>query len=155
MLSIILLVLRLIIYAVIIIKIIRDIRHHNNYTIPQQLVHLVQQAHTGRPSQTLWDIEVSDEMKIALRAPLTPQQIEVLSQLSGEVINAFVTGYVLSHKSKDGELTGVVCVSIDISSSAGTYKYKYSEVKLRITIRRVGKPLVSSKWVVSSVEQIL
>lgn len=137
-----------------IIKGIQETRHYLNYTIPHQLLQLVQQAHTGRSNQTLWNIETTEEMRRALCVPLTSQQIDALSKLGAETISTSVTGYVLSHKLRDSELSGVVCVSINISSSLGTYNYEYSNVKLRITVRHVGKPLVSDKWIVSSVEQI-
>lgn len=49
---------------------LQSVRHHCNYTVPMQLVSLVKQAHLGQPFQTLWNIEVGDAMRLALRAPL-------------------------------------------------------------------------------------
>lgn len=132
---------------------LRRIRHHTDYVVPQQLFQLVRQAHTGKREEMPWDIRMSEEMQTALRAPLTPQQIEMLSQMRDENISTFVSGYVLSYKHKDTELSGIVCVNIDIFSRSGQYNYKFSGVKLRVTVRQVGKPL-EGNWAVSSAEMI-
>ena len=136
-----------------IVKAIRDAVHQTEYVIPHQLLQLVRQAHLGDSHQTTWDIRMSEEMRMALRAPLTAQQIQTLSQRSDDAISISVDGYVLSHKYRDRELSGVVCASIDISDRLGVCNYKYSDVKLRITIRQTGDP-IDKRWAVSSVERV-
>ena len=107
-------------------------------------------ARDGPPGR---NIEVSEEMRAALRAPLTPQQTEELSRMPDGTAVASAAGYVLSHKLKDTELTGVVCVSIDVSDCSGACLYKYSDVKRRITVSRTGRS-IDGKWTVTSAERI-
>lgn len=146
-----------IVTIVCIVSLIRGIQsslHYLNYTIPQQLVQLVKQAHLGQSFQTLWNIEVSNTMREALCAPLTANQICEIAQMKHDIVSYSINCYVLSHKLKSKELTGVVSVSLSIDSRSGACDYKYSGVKLRITVRHIGKSGVDNKWVVSSVEQL-
>lgn len=136
------------------IKGIQSTLHYLNYTIPQQLTQLVRQAHLGQPFQTLWNIEVNDTMRKALCAPLTANQICRISEMKHDIISYSIDSYVISHKLKSKELTGVVAVSLDVDSQSGACDYTCSMVKLRITVRHVGKTGVDYKWVVSSVEQL-
>lgn len=137
-----------------IIKGIHSTSHYLNYTIPQQLVQLVRQAHLGQPFQTTWNIEVSDAMREALCAPLTARQIRIMSQMKDDIARYAVDGYVISHKLKPKELTGVVAVSLNVVSRSGECDYMCSKAKLRITVRHIGKAGLDNKWVVSSVEQL-
>ena len=124
-----------------------------DYDISQQLLQLVRQAHLGREFCTKWDIQVSDEMRTALRAPLTLEQMRTIDGQEAGRFGISVSGYVLSAKMEDCELSGTVCVSIDIADRAGICSCRYENVKLRITVIRVGKPLdPDGKWVVSSAE---
>ena len=137
-----------------VIKGILEARRYSNYTIPQQLIQLVRQAHLEKEFHTIWDIKVSDEMRTALCAPLTQQQIQTIRLSKEDIISHSVDGYVISHKVRRRELSGVVSVSIDITSKSGNCNYKYSGVKLRITVNRLGDSAIDSKWTVTSVTQM-
>lgn len=138
---------------VLVIKGVRDVLEYTRYTIPRQLVQLVKQAHLGQEYPTIWNIEMSDEMRTALCVPLQ-QQLHALGLLKDDVVINYINGYVISHKFKARELSGVVCVSIGMTSKSKNCNYECSEVRLRITVSHVGTPGISQQWVVSSVEQI-
>lgn len=133
----------------------RESYHYTHYTIPNQLAQLVKQAHLGQAFQNLWDIKVSDEMRIALRAPLTAQQIQEMEKMKDDIEIRSVDCYVLSHKLKRDFLLGVVDVSVDIGSHSGKYHYNISNAKIQVTVRHDdNEGRFSRKWYVSSVEQI-
>ena len=142
------------IWVVSIIKGIQYLRLYMHGTVPNQLMELVRQAHLGQQFNTLFNIEVSDEMRTALCAPLTQQQIQTIRLSKEDIISHSVDGYVISHKVRRRELSGVVSVSIDITSKSGNCNYKYSGVKLRITVNRLGDSAIDSKWTVTSVTQM-
>lgn len=146
-----------IVTIVCILSLIRGIQstvYYLNYTIPQQLIQLVRQAHLGQPFHTLWNIEADDSMREALCAPLTASQIYRISQMKHDIISYSIDGYVISHKLKSKELTGVVSVSLSVDSRSGACDYKCSKAMLRITVRHIGRPGVDNTWVVSAVEQL-
>ena len=132
-----------------VIKGILEVRHYSNYTIPQQLIQLVRQAHLEQEFHTIWDIKVSDKMRAALCTPLTQQQLQTLKLSKDDIVSRSIDGYVISHKLRNGELSGVVSVSIDITSKSGKCNYHYSGVKLRITVDRM-----YNKWIVTSVTHL-
>ena len=59
-----------IVVVVMIFRGLRDIRRYMKVEIPQQLTQLVRQAHLDQPFQTMWNIEVSDE----IRTPIAPHR---------------------------------------------------------------------------------
>lgn len=144
-----------IVVVVMILRGLRDIRRYMKVEIPQQLTQLVRQAHLDQPFQTMWNIEVSDEMRDALQLPLTAQQIHSLKQAKDDMISRYVSCDLISYKRKGHELSGVVNVSINIRSRSGKNSICVSDAKLRITIRNTANPKrIDNKWFVSSVEQV-
>lgn len=146
-----------IVFVVIIIRSLRDIRHYNNVVVPQQLVQLVRQAHYEEKFQTKWDIEVSDKMRDALCAPLTSQQLQTLRVMKDDVCFRSVRCSLLSYKHKGLELSGVVNVSIDIRSHSGQNTYCIPNAKIHVIVRNTGNKdridnNINGKWYVSSVE---
>lgn len=144
-----------IVVVVMIIRGLRDIRHYMKVEIPQQLTQLVKQAHLEQAFETLWDIEVSEEMRDALQLPLTVPQIRTLMLAKDDVISRSVYCNLISYKRKGNELSGVVNVSIDIESRSRLNSYHISNAMLRITLRNTAIPQrIDNKWFVSSVEQV-
>lgn len=143
-----------IVFAVSLLKGVKEIWHYRHHTIPQQLADLIRQAHLEVPFRTLWNIEVGPAMQDALRMPLTLQQIAALSQAGDDIIKRSINCHVASHKLKAGELSGIVSVSLKISSHSGTHNYAISKARLRIVVSHIGAPGISNKWIVSSVEQV-
>lgn len=144
-----------IVVAVMILRGLRDIRRYMKVEIPQQLTQLVRQAHLDQPFQTMWNIEVSDEMRDALQLPLTAQQIHSLKQAKDDMISRYVSCDLISYKRKGHELSGVVNVSINIRSHSGKNSICVSDAKLRITIRNTANPKrIDNKWFVCSVEHV-
>lgn len=139
---------------VFILKGIRDLHHLIHYETPQQLVDLVTQAHAGGPIKTRWEIEVSPEMRDALRLPLTPQQLEEMNAAGEDVFSSSVSCYLLSHKVRSGELSGVMKVSVTVHSKYSKTPLVYPEVKLRILVKQNGKQYPHLRWRVASVEQV-
>lgn len=144
----------IIMWGVFFIKSIHSLWVYSNLTVPHQLVDLVRQAHLEQEFHTIWDIEVSDAMRIALCTPLTQQQLQMLRQSKDDIASRSIDGYVISHKLRHRELIAVVSVSIDITSKSGNWNYRYSGMKLRITVSRIGKPMINSKWAVTSVTML-
>ena len=144
-----------IVIVVMIIWGVRDLRHTLKFDISQLFTQLVKQAHLGKPFQTLWDIQVSDEMRYALQLPLTVQQIHTLLQAKDDIISKSVYCNLISHKMKGDELSGVVSVSIDIESHSRLNSYHISDAMLRITLRSTENlKSLDRKYIVYSVEQI-
>lgn len=140
---------------VYIIKGILNLYHYTKYTIPQQLVQLVKQAHMEQQFQTMWNIEVSDAMRDALRAPLTVQQLEAIFHAKNDITSKSVNCYVVSHKYRGNELSGIVNVSVDILSRSGLHDYHISNVKLQISVSSISNNAqIDHKWFVSSVKQL-
>ncbi len=128
--------------------------HHLwKHCVPEQLAELVRQAHSNRPFQTMWDIKVSDEMREALQAPLTPQQIHAMAEAKDDDISRFVNCSVLSHKVNTKGLSGIVKVTIDIRSRSGLHNYHFQNVRLRIVVDGQAD-LFESSMTVRSVEQL-
>ena len=144
-----------IVIVVMIIWGVRDLRHTLKFDISQLFTQLVKQAHLGKPFQTLWDIQVSDEMRYALQLPLTVQQIDTLMQEKDDIISRSVYCNLISHKMKEHTLSGVVSVSIDIESHSRLNSYHIADAMLRITLKNTANPeRIDNKWFVSSVEKI-
>ncbi len=78
--------------------VISAVYRYVSYTVPQQLAQLVRQAHAMQPFQTRWRIEASDDMRDALRSPLTPPQLRALEQAEHDISSRNVSCYVLSHR---------------------------------------------------------
>lgn len=135
------------------VKGVQETWRYFHYTVPQQFLELVRQAHMGEEFKTIWNIQVSDAMRLALCNPLTPEQIDALAQLKDERISRSIDGYLVSYHRKAKSLIGIVTVSIDIASALGTYHYQYSGVKLQITVSRAEKEQ-GGKWAVTSVKQL-
>lgn len=133
---------------------VRWIYHYIHYTIPQQLAQLVTQAHTGENFKTLWDIKVSPEMRAALCQPLTPEHLGIMQAAETGIVSSSACCYVLSHKYRSNELSGVVKVSVTVHSKYSKTDLIYPDVSLRIVVRLNGKPFPKSRWEVISVDQI-
>ena len=143
-----------IVWIVAILWSIRDIYYHNHYRIPQQLAQLVTQAHTGENFKTLWDIQVSPEMRAALCQPLTSEHLEMMQASEAGTVSSSASCYVLSHKHRGNELSGVVKVTVTVHSRYSKTDSVYPDAKLRIVVRHNGKPYPKSCWEVVSVDQI-
>lgn len=138
----------------LVIRGIQESRHYCNYAIPQQLIQLVRQAHLGQEIHTMWDIEVSEVMRPSLCAPLLYEQQQMLRESKDDILSYAVDGYVVSHKYHAHDLTGVVNVSIDITSKSGNWHYQCSNAKLRIVVKYIGEIGFNNKWAVTSVKQL-
>lgn len=126
--------------------------HYIRYTLPQQLIQLVKQAHHGHGYPTAWNIGMSDEMRLALCAPLTRQQLLEMWRDPADVTSRSVNGYVLSHRYRWNELSGVVCLSVETVSRSGGCNVSVSGMKLRITVQRT--PESGRRWMVTEVERL-
>lgn len=123
--------------------------------IPEQLAILIEQAFRGDSFSTVWNIMVSNDMKIALCAPLTREQILSVWQDKEDIISCNVHCSVVSHKQRSAELSGVVCVSADITSYSGKNNYSFHDVMTRVTVKNTDEFAGTGKrWYVSSAEQI-
>lgn len=140
-----------IILIVLLVRLIRSAFNHTDYTIPQQLVDLIQQAHKNQPFQTRWNIQVSDDMHTALRQPLTRQQLISLSEAAHDITGYEVSCYLVSHRKKLRELSAVVNVSIHITSRSGSCDFHCSGTKLQLTASFMPDSRV---WELTSVEQM-
>lgn len=135
-------------------KLIWEARRYVNREVPQQLVKLVQQAHAEQPVDMEWDIAVSREMKRALCAPLTDEQLDFLEADEKGVFSRSVCGYVVSSSFRRGELSGVVESSVTLHSRYSKNDIVYPRTKLKIVVRQVGGKYPNYCWEVTSVEQI-
>ena len=136
------------------VKMVRDMNRLTKVEIPHQLVELVQQAHQEGPIKTKFDIKVSERMRDALCAPLAPEQLAVMRSAEKGVFSTYVKCKLLSSYYKGGELSGVVQVSVRVSSKFSELPLVCPDVKLKITVSGAGKPGIEHRWVVTSVEQI-
>lgn len=135
-------------------EILQDIHNHQHYEVPEQLAELVRQAHGTEPIRTMWDIRVSPEMRDALCTPLTSEELAAIRAAEPGVLSSSVSCYVVSHKHKGCELSGVVQVSVTVHSRYSKSERTYSPIKLRIVVVRNGRPFPNERWEVASVEQI-
>lgn len=140
--------------VIFIVRMIREDRYLFKQKIPGQLVQLVMRAHDASTVGTLFDIRVSPEMRDALCAPLTQEQLETMRAAEKGVYSTYVKCQLISSRFKGGELSGVVKVSVRVSSRFSERPLVCPEVKLKITVSSVGKPGIEHRWVVTSVEQI-
>jgi len=136
------------------VRMIREHRHFVDSVIPQQLVTLVRQAHKGEPFKTRMDIQVSPEMRNALCQPLTPQQLESMRAAEAGVYSRSVFCRLVSSCYTDGELSGVVWVSVKVHSRYSKNDLLFPGTELRIVVRRNGRQYPNDRWEVTSVEQI-
>lgn len=118
--------------------------------IPRQLAELIKQAHSGEEFNTRYNIQVSDEMRLALQAPLTPDQIRSLAENSDDIDGKSVTAYLLNGKNRRGVLSGTVVVSIHIHSKSGLNNYDFEHIRLNLIANYEKETM---KWVLTSVEQ--
>lgn len=86
--------------------------------------------------------------------PLTPQQLEIMRAAGEGVFSSSVSCYLLSHKFKSGELSGVVKASVTVHSKYSKTPLVYPAVKLRILVKQNGKQYPHLRWMVTSVEQV-
>lgn len=135
-------------------EILQDIHNHQHYEVPEQLAELVCQAHGTEPIRTMWDIRVSPEMRDALCAPLTPEQLQAIRAAEAGVFARSVSCYVVSHKYKGNELSGIVQVSLTVRSRYSQSEMAYPPIKLRIVVRCTTEQYVYRRWEVFSVKQI-
>lgn len=135
-------------------EILQDIHNHQHYEVPEQLAELVRQAHGTEPIRTIWDIRVSPEMRQALCAPLTSEELAAIHATEPGVLRSSVSCYVVSHKHKGNELSGVVRVSLTVRSRYSKSELSYPPIKLRIVVRCTTEQYVYRRWEVSSVKQI-
>ena len=116
----------------------------------EQLVYLVRQAHENSAFQTQWNIQVSDEMRVALQAPLSSQQVYELSQAKDDIDMRSIGVYLLSYNIKRGLMSGVVNVSIDIHSKSGLHNYHFEDVKLYLAVE---SDEMTEEWKLVTVQQ--
>ena len=145
----------LLLAVVHIVRMNREHRHFVNYTIPQQLVALVRQAHSGEPFTTRMDIQVSPEMRDALCQPLTPQQLETMRAAGEGVYSRSVFCRLVSSRFKGGELSGVVWVSVTVHSKYSKNDLVCPDTELRIVVRHNGRRYPMEAWEVVSVEKVV
>lgn len=136
------------------IKMVREMNRLTKVEIPRQLVELVQQAHQAEHIRTMWDIKVSERMRDALCAPLTPEQLAVIRSAEKGVFSTYVKCSLLSSNYQGEELSGVVQVAVRVSSKFSELPLVCPDVKLRITVSGVGTPGIEHRWVLTSVERI-
>lgn len=136
------------------VRMIRDNRHFIDNVIPQQLVTLVRQAHSGEPFTTRMDIQVSPEMRDALCQPLTPQQLETMRAAGEGVFSRSVFCRLVSSRFKGGELSGVVWVSVKVRSRYSKNDLLFPATELRIVVRHNGRRYPMGAWEVVSVEKV-
>lgn len=144
----------LILAVVCTVRMIREHRHFVDNVIPQQLVDLVRQAHSGEPFKTRMDIQVSPEMRDALCLPLTPQQLESMRAAGEGVYSRSVFCRLVSSRYKGGELSGVVWVSVKVHSKYSKNDLLFPGTELRIVVRHNDRQYPMGEWVVTEVEQI-
>lgn len=134
---------------------LRKIYVYVNGALPQQLSLLVHQAHMGQPFRTRWIIVADESMRNALQQPFTPERIRAMTQAGDDVTGKAVDCYVLTHRLRPGELSGVVKVSIDIKSRSRRHDYHAENVRLRVTLRPSGDHKgLRTIWMVSGVEVV-
>ena len=136
------------------ILLVREGLHHTNVEVPKQLLRLVRQAHSGKPEDMVWDIEVSPEMRDALCLPLTAQQLAQMRAAEQGVYRTSVLGYVYSSTFKNNALSGVVQVCVTVRSRYSKSELAYPPVKLRIVVSLKEGSAAQRRWEVTSVEQI-
>ena len=144
----------LLLAVVYIVRMIRDNRHITDNVIPQQLVTLVRQAHSGEPFKTRMDIQVSPEMRDALCLPLTPQQLATMRAAGEGVYSRSVFCRLVSSRFKGGELSGVVWVSVKVHSRYSRNDLLFPDTELRIVVRNNGRKYPMEAWEVVSVEKV-
>ena len=144
----------LLLAVVHIVRMNREHRHFVNYTIPQQLVALVRQAHSGEPFTTRMEIQVSPEMRDALCQPLTPQQLETMRAAGEGVYSRSVFCRLVSSRYIGGELSGVVWVSVKVHSRYSRNDLLFPDTELRIVVRNNGRKYPMEAWEVVSVEKV-
>ncbi len=130
----------------------REMRHLAKHVIPDQLAQLVYQAHTGGNFKVQWKVRIDDKMRTALRIPLAPQQIDAMT-CATEDISTFVQCKTVDFKTRAKEISGVVSVTLDITSPSGKYDFHCRDVRLHITLT-TRTNLYDSPWIVRSVEQV-
>ena len=135
-------------------EVLRDAHYHQQYSVPEQLAELVRQAHGTAPIRTMWDIRVSPEMRDALCAPLTPEQLQAIRAAEAGVFARSVSCYVVSHKCKGNELSGIVQVSLTVRSRYSQSEMAYPPIKLRIGVNSSTAQYGDRCWEVTSVEQV-
>lgn len=135
-------------------EILRNCHRQQHYEVPQQLAELVRQAHGTEPIRTMWDIRVSPELRDALCVPLTDEQLATIRAAEEGTFSSSVSCYVVSHKHKDNELSGVVQVSVTVSSRYSKSELAYPPTKLRIVVSAKAGRYPLRRWEVTSVEQI-
>lgn len=136
-------------------EILRDVHHQQHYEVPEQLAELVRQAHGNDAISTMWNIHVSPAMRDALCAPLTDEQLAAIRAAEEGAFSRSVSCYVVSHRHKGGELSGVVQVSVTVRSRYSKSELVCPPTKLRIVVSRNGSQFSNQCWEVASVEQIV
>lgn len=130
---------------------LRDIpkwRRWHKETIPQQLVALVRQAHSGLPFCTEFNISVSADMRQQLLYPLTQDQVEIIKSTAYPVQEKKFEYTLSSFKSVDDELSGTVLVNIRYRDDSKELDLSFSDVP--ITLCCTAKP--GDGWKLSAVE---
>ncbi len=135
-------------------EVLRDAHYHQQYRVPEQLAELVRQAHGTAPIRTMWDIRVSPEMRDALCAPLTAEQLASIRAAEEGAFSRSVSSYVVSHKHTGDELSGIVQVSLTVRSRYSESELAYPPTKLRIVVSLKEQESDHRRWAVTSVEQI-
>ena len=136
------------------VKMVREMNHLTKVEIPHQLVELVQQAHQDGPINTKFDIKVSSDMRDALCAPLTVEQLATIRAAEEGAFSRRVSCRLISSYYKGGEISGVVQVSVMVHSEYSKRNLFCPETQLRIVVRHNGRKYPLGDWYVTEVEQI-
>ena len=100
-------------------------------------------VNAGKTDVTHWNIKLNSQTK---------EQLAYLDEKSDDIISKSVTCYLISHKYRPNELSGVVSVSIHIRSKSGLCDVDYDRVRVRIVTKSNGKGGFEARRVVDSVE---
>lgn len=135
----------------------REIRWWRELKIEQvqQLMQLVKLAHGASEIRTMFDIRVSERMRDALCAPLTQEQLATIRAAVPGTYSTYVKCELLSSTFKGNVLSGVVKAAVRVSSRYSEKPLVCPEVQLKITVCGNGKPYVTHRWEVTSVERIV
>ena len=118
--------------------------------VPQQLVNLIKQAHTGQQFATEWHISVGADMREKLCYPLTSEQVEIIKATSYPPQEGEFEYKLSSYKFTANELSGVVLVTIRYRDDLKELDLNFKNVPIRIQC--TSKP--SKGWRLSSVEYL-
>jgi len=136
------LILTIIWLVVWLIRDAKNVRKFYKETVPEQLIHLVRQAHAGRPFNTElteFNISVSANDREKLCYPLTPEQVEIIKATPDNKCQWKKFSYrVAEYKYDKGDLSGIVLVTIRFQDDSRNININHQDVPIRICL--TGKP---------------